>query len=259
MHAINPSYAALMLLAILTCSLLLRRSQRQLPLSGQQKLVLGIAAFCGAMLGAKAPFVISDPAGLLSGMAWFADGKTIVFGIVGGYFGVEVGKWVLEVRVKTGDTFAIPVAVAVVIGRLGCFQAGCCYGAPTELPWGIAFPTAPEIPPIPRHPTQLYEAAFHLLAVLTLLRLRREPFLQGQLIKLYILAYLGYRFVTEFIRPEPVLWGGLTGYQWATLALAPIFVGLWIRDARSRAGESWTDAPPVSEPETARQVQTELP
>jgi hypothetical protein len=47
------------------------------------------------------------------------------------------------------------------------------------------------------------------------------------------MAYLLYRFLTEFIRPEPVLGGGLTGYQWAVLALAPCFVILWARDARS--------------------------
>jgi hypothetical protein len=54
---------------------------------------------------------------------------------------------------------------------------------------------------------------------------------RGQLIKLYILCYLAYRFGTELIRPEPRLWLGLTGYQWAALALAPVFVWLWRRDA----------------------------
>jgi phosphatidylglycerol:prolipoprotein diacylglycerol transferase len=56
---------------------------------------------------------------------------------------------------------------------------------------------------------------------------------RGQLIKLYILAYLAYRFLTEFIRPEPRLLLGLTGYQWAALCLAPLFVWLWWRDSRS--------------------------
>jgi hypothetical protein len=49
---------------------------------------------------------------------------------------------------------------------------------------------------------------------------------------LYLLCYLGYRFVTEIIRPEARLWLGLTGYQWAALALVPLFVWLWIRDRR---------------------------
>ncbi len=47
---------------------------------------------------------------------------------------------------------------------------------------------------------------------------------------LYILSYLAYLFATEFIRPEVRLWQGLTGYQWASLVLIPVFLGLWIRD-----------------------------
>lgn len=63
------------------------------------------------------PLLLSDWDGLRSGTAWFADGKTILLGIVGGYLGVEVAKRLLNVRIKTGDTFAVPVAVAIGIGR----------------------------------------------------------------------------------------------------------------------------------------------
>lgn len=233
MHAINWTYAGLMLAALVTCGLLLRRTQVALPLTALQKLGIGIGAFCGAMIGAKLPFVLSDWEGLTSGMAWLQDGKTIMCGIVGGYFGVELAKWALDVRVKTGDTFAAPVAVAVAIGRLACFSGGCCYGTPTDLPWGVVFANSAASdggPLVPRHPTQLYEAAFHLSAAAALVWLGRRGMFKGQFIKLYILAYLGYRFLTEFIRPEAQLWLGLTGYQWACLALAPVFVGLWLRD-----------------------------
>ena len=65
-----------------------------------------------------------------------------------------------------------------------------------------------------------------------LLVLQSRGLLRGQLIKLYILSYLAYRFLTEFIRPEPQVLLGLTGYQWAALALAPVFAWLWCRDAR---------------------------
>ncbi len=54
----------------------------------------------------------------------------------------------------------------------------------------------------------------------------------GQLIKLYIISYLVYRFFSEFIRPEPEIWLGLTAYQWTAVALLPVFAALWIRDAR---------------------------
>jgi hypothetical protein len=95
-------YAAVMLLAVAVMSVLLRRWQARLPLAGWQKLGLGIGGFCGAMLGAKLPFVLTDLAGLMSGASWLADGKTILCGIVGGYFGIELTKWMLDILCRPG-------------------------------------------------------------------------------------------------------------------------------------------------------------
>jgi phosphatidylglycerol---prolipoprotein diacylglyceryl transferase len=233
-------YALVMLTAIVVLSLLLRRWQAKLPLLWWQKLGLGIGGFCGAMIGAKLPFALADWEGLASGTTWLTDGKTILCGIVGGYFGVEVAKWTLDISIKTGDTFAVPVAVAVAIGRLACFAGGCCYGTPTNLPWGVRFSRAGDT--LARHPTQLYEAAFHLMLAAILFALQQRGLFCGQLVKLYILAYLAYRFVTEFIRPEPRLFLGLTGYQWAALALAPVFAWLWWRDAMRIPSEARSES-----------------
>ena len=155
----NTYYTLIMMLAVGAGVFLSRRTQRGLRLTNGEKLGVGLGAFCGAMLGAKLPFVLSDWEGMLSGAAWFASGKTILCGLVGGYFGVEIAKWSLGIRVKTGDSFAVPVAVAVGIGRLACFVGGCCYGTPTSLPWGVIFPA---IDSQARHPTQLYEAVSSL-------------------------------------------------------------------------------------------------
>jgi len=231
---VNPLYTLTMMLAVGAGIVLSRRSQRDIALSTQERLAVGMGAFCGAMIGAKLRFVLSDWEGLLSGMAWFSNGKAILCGLVGGYFGVEIAKWMMGIRVKTGDTFAVPVAVAVGIGRVACFIGGCCYGTPTSLPWGVVFPA---IDTVPRHPTQLYEAAFHLSIAGVLCELQSRRLFRGQLIKLYILSYLVYRFATEFIRPEARLWQGLTGYQWAALALMPVFAGLWWRDSKSIVAE----------------------
>jgi phosphatidylglycerol---prolipoprotein diacylglyceryl transferase len=228
-------YTLIMLAAVMAMSLLLRRWQARLPLLWWEKLGLGVGGFCGAMIGAKLPFALSDWTGLVSGTAWLSDGKTIMCGIVGGYFGVELAKWTLDVRIKTGDTFAVPVAVGVAIGRLACFVGGCCYGTPTGLPWGISFVRSGDA--LLRHPTQLYEAIFHLVMASVLFILQQQKTFRCQLIKLYILAYLAYRFLTEFIRPEPQLLLGLTGYQWAALCLAPLFIWLWWKDARALKNE----------------------
>ncbi|MFO0912094.1 MAG: prolipoprotein diacylglyceryl transferase family protein [Pirellulales bacterium] len=227
----DATYSLIILSAIVAGALVARRTQSRLNLSRAQRFQLGTGAFVGAMLGAKLPFVFSDWQGMVSGAAWFTDGKTILTGLVGGYLGVELTKWIFDIRVKTGDSFAAPVAVAVGIGRLGCYHAGCCYGTPTNLPWGVVFPA---VDSLPRHPTQLYESAFHLTAALVLMVLWSRRIWPGQLIKAYILSYLGYRMVTEWIRPEASWLGGLTGYQWASMVLAVVFALLWIRDARAR-------------------------
>lgn len=224
----NWTYAAIMCVAVAAGYVLSRRSQGALPLRGWDRLGIGLGAFCGAMIGAKLPFVLADWEELRSGMSWFGDGKTIMTGLVGGYFGVEIAKWALDVHVKTGDTFAVPVAVAIAIGRLACFTGGCCYGTACGLPWGVDFGDG-----VRRHPTQIYESLFHLTAALWLTWLKHRGFFRGQLIKLYFLSYFAYRFLTEFIRPEREFWLGMTAYQITALALIPIFSALWIHDRRA--------------------------
>lgn len=224
------TYPAIMLLSVAVAAALGRGSQSSLGLTLTQRLGIAFGAFCGAMIGAKLPFVLADWEGFKSGRAWFDGGKTIVLGLVGGYFGVELAKWSLHIRTKTGDSFAVPVPAAVAVGRLGCFVGGCCFGKPTTLPWGINFGDG-----LRRHPTQLYEAAFHASMAVVLAWMRHRGMFKGQLIKLYIIVYLIYRFFTEFLRPEPQIFAGLTGYQWAAVALVPVFGVLWADDARTAA------------------------
>lgn len=234
-------YPLIMLTALVTGLALSRSRQRRLPMTATQRWSIALGAFCGGMLGAKLPFALVDPQGPLCTQAWIADGKTILFGLVGGYLGVEIAKALVGVRIKTGDSFAVPVAVSIGLGRIGCFVGGCCYGLPTALPWGVKFGDG-----VPRHPTQLYEVAFHLSAAIVLWTLERENLFPRQRLKLYLIAYCLYRFLTEFLRPEVRLWGGLTGYQWTALALLPIIAGLWWQDRETKTAsipvEQATDA-----------------
>jgi uncharacterized radical SAM superfamily Fe-S cluster-containing enzyme/prolipoprotein diacylglyceryltransferase len=215
------TYSAIMLAAVATGWILLRRQSRPSDVPAWQMASIALGAFCGGMIGAKLPFVLADWDGFLSGTAWFKDGKTILAGLVGGYFGAEAIEWALGIRTKMCDIFAVPLAAGIGIGRLACFRAGCCRGTATSLPWGVDFGDG-----IARHPTQLYESAFHLSAAVVLWQLQRRGMFRGQLIRLYLVAYFIYRFATEFIRPEATLWLGLTGYQLAALVLTPFFA-LW--------------------------------
>jgi phosphatidylglycerol:prolipoprotein diacylglycerol transferase len=208
---------------------------------------LGLAAFIGGALGAKLPFALANPAGFFDASAWFTDGKTVVAGLIGAYLAVEAVKWVLDVRVKTGDTFAVPLALALAVGRWGCFFNGCCYGTETTLPWGVYFRVADgdDWRWARCHPTQIYESLFHFTMALILLTLMRRGLFVRQRLKLYLIAYGIYRFATEYIRPEPAWWLGLTFYQWASVALAAGLAVQWWWDRKPAARD---DAVGAAEP-----------
>ena len=224
---VDLPYQLIMGTAIASGFLVSRVSQRRLAVDRGQRYAILIAAFCGAMIGAKLPFLFGDFEAFRSGMAWLSSGKTILCGLVGGYAGVEIAKWCLDIQTKTGDSFAVPVAVSIAVGRWGCFHAGCCYGTPTDRSWGVVFPS---VDLLARHPTQIYESLFHASAAVGLIFLVRSGVFQGNLFKLYVITYAAYRFLTETIRPEPRILLGLTPYQWASLAIIAVFSCLWYRD-----------------------------
>jgi prolipoprotein diacylglyceryltransferase len=197
-----------------------------------KRAALALAAFVGGAFGAKLPFALADFKGWLDGTAWLSDGKTVVAGLIGAYLSVEVVKWLLDMRVKTGDTFALPLALALAVGRWGCFCNGCCYGTETTLPWGVSFWVHDSGRWVKCHPTQIYESIFHFTMAVVLWQLMQRDLLARQRLKLYLIAYGLYRFATEYIRPEPAWWLGLTFYQWAALALAAGLSIQWWIDRR---------------------------
>jgi phosphatidylglycerol:prolipoprotein diacylglycerol transferase len=226
-------YACFMFLALLTFVLARHFQPKSLALTRLpwwQRLALALSAFVGGTLGAKLPFALTHESGWLSLTAWTVDGKTITTGLAAAYLGVELTKLALGIRVKTGDSFGLPLALALAVGRWGCFLNGCCYGVPTSLPWAVPFQVDDRL--VYCHPTQLYESLFHLCMAGVLWYLIRHDLLRYQRLKLYLISYGVFRFLTEFIRPEPVWWLGLTFYQWAALLLAAALGVQWWWDRR---------------------------
>ena len=225
----RPGYVAFMLLAVAAFFLARRLFPPPRPagLTRLERLTLALAAFVGGTLAAKLPFVWDATAGFWDWATWTADGKTITTGLVGAYLSVELVKLMLGIRAKTGDGLAVPLAVALAVGRLGCFVNPCCVGEPTTLPWGVDFGDG-----LRRHPTQLYEGLFHLVWAVVLVRLNQQDVLRYQRLKLYLLSYCGSRFAIEFIRIEPKWLGSLTYYQVVVIGFATFLIGQWVVDAR---------------------------
>src|ERR1700726_4244027 len=162
---------------------------------------LGIYIIISALIGAKLLLFITDfqtfrndPRELLT----LARSGGVFYG--GLILAVVVAVWYIRRAGlplwTTCDVFAPGIALGHVIGRFGCFFAGCCYGRPTTVPWAITFTdrfAAENVGTplnVPLHPTQLYEAGAEaiILAVLLTTERKRRAF-AGRTFWLYILLY----------------------------------------------------------------------
>jgi phosphatidylglycerol:prolipoprotein diacylglycerol transferase len=134
------------------------------------------------------------------------EGGLVFYG--GVVFAIPVAVWYARRQRlslwQTADVWAPSIAVGHAIGRLGCFCAGCCYGVPTGLPWGVVFnnPETLAIRGVALHPTQLYESAAELLNFVILVMVRRKKAFHGQLFWLYVLNYAVIRAVIELFRGD---------------------------------------------------------
>lgn len=192
----------------------LRRSSGD-PVTEDVRWWMIAAAAAGAALGSKLLYWLEEPSLTLTQWndpAYLMGGKTIVGALIGGLICVEWAKRRLNVATRTGDLFAVPLALGIAIGRIGCFLTGLpdhTYGTPTRLPWGVNFGDG-----IPRHPTQLYEIAFLMFFAVLLWRLLRRPHSNGDVFKAFMVGYMGFRVLVDFLKPETTL-AGLSSIQWA--------------------------------------------
>ena len=158
--------------------------------------------------------------------------RSIEGALAGGIVAVELYKRSAGIIGRTGARFALPLAVGVAVGRIGCFFAGLddfTYGTPTALPWAQDFGDG-----VPRHPVQLYESAamagFALAYVLY--TMRGNPFVIENGFYLAIGFYGTQRFALEFIKPYGTLVGPFTLFHLLSAAIIA-YAALMIATARS--------------------------
>jgi len=192
-----------------------------------------------SLIGSKVLMLFTEPdyrehPSLLFSLDFLRSGGVFYGGLIGavltGYFLMRRYKlpwW------KTADACAPGIALGNVLGRQGCFSAGCCWGKPTTLPWGVKFTElGHEITGVPTgvylHPTQLYESFSMLIVFFFLLWLHRHRRFSGQVILFYALLYAAVRFVIEFFRDDPRgdIFGLTTLTGLSTSQLIGIVVGI---------------------------------
>jgi phosphatidylglycerol---prolipoprotein diacylglyceryl transferase len=202
---------------------------------------LGIYIIISALVGAKALLFITDFGSFVDNPRSLMDlarsGGVFYGGLI---LAVIVAVWYIR-RIglplwTTCDVFAPGIALGHVVGRFGCFFAGCCYGKPTTVAWAITFSdpyAAANVGTpmnIPLHPTQLYEAGAEALILALLLatesRGRRFP---GRTFWLYMLLYAISRYIIEMFRGDPrgsVLMFSTS--QFISVVLAPLAVAMLV-------------------------------
>lgn len=235
------------------------------PLSRRQLGDLMFWVVLGVLLGGRLGYVLF----YATDMLWRDPARVFAIwqggmSFHGGLLGVTAAVAGYAARAKISllslaDAACVPTPLALCFGRIANFINGELWGRPTDLPWGIVFPRAGELP---RHPSQLYQAALEGLLLFLILHFlaHRTPALRhpGMLAGVFLLGYGLLRFVVEPLR-EPEIYVGLAHYgitMGMALNVPMILVGAaLVAGSRMRAQDEEEDAPsPVLVSFTRRMV-----
>jgi phosphatidylglycerol:prolipoprotein diacylglycerol transferase len=247
-----PTYGLMAALGMVSGLTVIFRLARFRGLDPDQMWNLGAVAAFSGILGARLLMFIVDWREYLGGQRRIFSMETLQSGGVfsGGLVLAIFCSWWYVRRhnipfLSASDVFAPGVALGHALGRIGCLAAGCCYGLPTNLPWGITFHNhfAAEFngTPLnqPLHPTQLYEFVAELINFAFLYWLCKRKKFEGQIIALYMIVYGIERYVFEFFRGDPgrgeVLGGLMTGTQLIALGLVVSGFVIYLRRTPLRA------------------------
>ena len=249
------------LVALMVGLALYYRSLRRAGMLDERIVLASSAVVIGAVVGARVITAwehldyYSDAVAAGAPLGWIVEhsGKSILGALAGGYLAGVVAKRALGYRGSTADHYALAIAVASAIGRIGCFLSELPLGTATTVPWAVsvpadaaaAFARCPDCLR-PMHPSMLYEVAFNIVAAVAIVRWRHRVVARGDLLRLYLLADFVFRFVVEFVRGNEVQALGLTGPQ---LVLIPMIALLSLHFVRAARTGAWR-LPPAPQPGT---------
>lgn len=171
--------------------------------------IAGIIAIACGLVGARALYVSLYPQEFINNFIeifyiWqggLVFSGAFIFGSLGGVLYLKLKKQDILLWL---DCYAPAIALGQAVGRLGCFFAGCCYGKPTELPWGVTFKNTDSLAPLFQqlHPTQIYHSIAGLITFLILLVAKRFLPDSGKTCGLFLILFSLFRFIIEFFRAD---------------------------------------------------------
>ena len=210
-----------------------------LHLSDDDQLTIVLAAVVGVILGARLGYVLvygggyfwSHPASVL---AIWDGGMSFHGGLAGILIAALVVSRTMRIPFLTlCDVGSVGAPVGFFLGRIANFINGELWGRVTTVPWGMVFPGAG---PLPRHPSQLYEAGLEglvIFGVVLWLATRKQEPPRGLLLGTLMTLYGVFRIFVEFFR-QPDIQMGSGGFfaGWLTtgmlLSLPVLAVGVWL-------------------------------
>lgn len=144
------------------------------------------------------------------------------------------------------DIYAPSLALGYAVARLGCLFAGCCYGQPTDLPWGLCFPDEhhPGALTPPSHPTQIYSFLFGLVIFGVLVYVEKRRRFTGQVFASFLILFGMYRFAIEFLRRGVTSKIWFDGFTYGhAVAVVVILLGIIFYVWRSQFADAVETAP----------------
>ena len=212
--AIN-SYGLMLALAFVAGIWYLHRRSRVEGLPFEQMLNVAYIVIFGGVIGGRLSFVLmhwadfaSDPLSAVNpfhGDRFGIAGLNLYGGVIFALIAMLVYMYIRKLPyLAVSDLFAPALGLGIGIGRIGCFLNGCCFGTPTDLPWGITYP-AGSIPDYiygqqPIHPAQLYTSAYGWLLFFVLYWLLKRKRFDGQVLALFFMFEAVFRYLIEYVR-----------------------------------------------------------
>lgn len=242
-HWYGIMYAVAFLVGIALLPRLSRISRLQLTSVMRDNLVLFM--FLGVLLGGRLGFVLFYGGGYyfahpLEMLAVWQGGMSSHGGFIGVALALFYFAWKYKVDLfRITDTIVVPVALGLMLGRLGNFINGELYGTVTSLSWGMHFEGAEGL----RHPTQLYAMVKDLLLATVcyfslLSSYKHEPAPTGTTTSLFLCTYAVLRFLVEIFRDQPYGYTQVLGFSLSRgqILTIPLFLlGLVLFFMRRRA------------------------
>jgi len=237
----------------IAAGLILRTLNRRwdVGLNSEQIVDVVLAAVIGLIVGARLGYVvfyggsqyIREP---LKVFATWDGGMSFH----GGLAGILIAGWLVSRRLKVPflrlcDMGAVGAPVGLLLGRLTNFVNGELWGRVTTAPWGMVFPSGG---PLPRHPSQLYEAFLEGFALLTImLVLSRRKRADGFMLGLMLTLYATFRILVELVREPDLQLGFIAGQiTMGQILSVPVLIGgiwlLWRAASGRKTASDPTDA-----------------